>query len=222
MKSITKLLLVVMVSLLSFESNAQIFRIIGGLNLSNMLAKDDEDTYSNDFKMKPGFHIGTTAEFQLSSVLSLGTGLLLDTKGFKTKEEGQDWVNKDKLNLYYLDIPIVLKVSHDFESGLKMFGVIGPYIGVGLSGKVKGEYEHQGQKETYEEDIVWGSDENEDDIKRFDSGLTFGGGVEIKAILIGVSYDLGLYNISPYTDYGNTAKNKVLKISVGYRFGKLN
>jgi hypothetical protein len=222
MKNIIKLLLVVMVSLPSFESKAQVFRIIGGLNLSNMLVKDDEDTYSNDFKMKPGFHIGATIEFQLSDVLSLGTGLLLDTKGFKTKEEGQDWVDKGNLNLYYLDIPIVIKASHNLEGGIKIFGNIGPYLGVGLNGKIKGEYEYQGQKETYEEDIIWGNDENESDLKRFDAGLTFGGGVEIKVILIGVFYDLGLYNISPYTDYGSTAKNRILKISVGYRFGKLN
>jgi hypothetical protein len=222
MKNITKLLLVVMVSLLSFESNAQIFRIIGGLNLSNMLMKDDDGTYSDDFKMKPGFHIGATVEFPLSNVLFLGTGLLLDTKGFKIKEEDQDWVEKWNLNLYYIDIPIVLKASHDFESGIKIFGGLGPYIGAGLKGKGKGESEYQGQKETYEDDIEWGNDENEDDIRRFDSGLTFGGGIEIKAIIFGISYDLGLYNISPYTDYGTKVRNRVLKFSVGYRLGNQN
>ncbi|MGD9328630.1 MAG: outer membrane beta-barrel protein [Cyclobacteriaceae bacterium] len=77
------------------------------MNLSKMLIKNDMDTYSDDFKMNPGFHIGATVEFPISNILSLGTGLLLDTKGFKTKEEGQDWVEKEKLNLYYLDIPIV-------------------------------------------------------------------------------------------------------------------
>ena len=128
MKNITKLLLVVLVSLLSAKSNAQIFRIVGGLNLSNMLIKNDMDTYSDDFKMNPGFHIGATIEFPISNILSLGTGLLLDTKGFKTKEEGQDWVEKEKLNLYYLDIPIVLKVLHDFESGIKVYGVVVPYF----------------------------------------------------------------------------------------------
>jgi hypothetical protein len=208
-----------MVSLLSFQSNAQIFRIIGGLNLSNMIAKDDEGTYSDDFKMKPGFHIGATVEFPFSNVLSLGTGLLIDSKGFKTKEEGRDWVSKEKLSLYYLDIPILLKATNEFDSGIKIFGVIGPYIGVGLSGKVKEEYEHQGQKETDEFDVEWGNDENEDFFRRFDSGLTFGGGVEFNAIFIGIYYDLGLYNISPYSNNGFKMKNRVLRFSVGYRFG---
>jgi len=222
MKNITKLLLVVMASLLSIESNGQIFRIIGGLNLSNMLIKDDHNTYTDDFKMKPGFHIGTTADFPLSNALSLSTGLLMDTKGFNRKEEDQDWNRKEKLRLYYLDIPIVLKALHDFESGVKVFGVVGPYIGVGLSGKIKDEYEYQGQEDTYEEDVEWGNDENRDDFRRFDSGLTFGGGVEFKAFLIGISYDLGLYNISPYSDDGFKMNNRVLRLSLGYRLGNSN
>ena len=222
MKNITKVLLVVLVSLLSAKSNAQIFRITGGLNLSNMLVKNDMDTYSDDFKMNPGFHIGATVEFPLTNRLSLGTGLLMDTKGFQTKEEGQDWVEKEKLNLYYLDIPILLKVSHDFESGVEIFGAVGPYIGVGLSGKIKLEYEFQGQKGSDEEDVEWGNDENEDFFRRFDSGLTFGGGVEIKSFLIGISYDLGLFNTSPYSNNGFKMNNRVLRFSIGYRLGNTN
>jgi hypothetical protein len=222
MKNIIKLLLIVLVSLLSVKSNAQIFRIIGGLNLSNMLVKNDVDTYSNDFKMNPGFHIGATIEFPLSNVLSLSTGLTIDTKGFRIKEEGQDWMHKEKLNLYYLDIPIVLKATHDFESGIKIFGVVGPYIGVGLIGKIKNEYEYQGEKETDKIDVEWGNDENEDFFRRFDSGLTFGGGVEFKAILIGISYDLGLYNISPTSNNGFKMNNRVLRLSIGYRLGNKN
>jgi hypothetical protein len=55
--------------------------------------------------------------------------------------------------------------------------------------------------------------------RRFDSGLTFGGGVEIKSFLIGISYDLGLYNISPYSYNGFKMNNRVLKLSIGYRLG---
>jgi hypothetical protein len=222
MKKIIKLLLVVLVSLLSAKSNAQIFRIVGGLNLSNMLIKSDYGTYSDDFNMKPGFHIGATADFSLSDAISLSTGLLLDTKGFNRKEEDQDWNRKEKLKLYYLDIPIVIKALHDFESGIKVFGLVGPYIGVGLSGKVKDEYEYQGQEDKYEEDVEWGNDENRDDFKRFDSGLTFGGGVEIKAFLIGISYDLGLFNIAPFSGDGFKINNRILRISMGYRLSKTN
>ena len=70
------------------------------------------------------------------------------------------------------------------------------------------------------DDIIYldSSDEDNDDLKRLDMGLTFGGGVEINAIMLGISYDLGLANISSYQQDGATSKNKVLKFSVGYRF----
>lgn len=222
MKNPTKLLIAVMVSLLSFESYSQTIRIIGGFNLSNILIKDNEETYSKDFNMNPGFHIGGTVDFPLSSVLSINTGLFLDSKGFKLKEEEIDVVIKEKLNLYYLDIPIVLKASNEFDNGMKIFGIAGPYIGIGLFGKVKSKYEFQGNKETSEDEIEWGNDPYEDDFRRFDTGITFGSGIEVKSFLFGISFDLGLFNLVPGSDWNIQVKNRVLRFSVGYRFGKFN
>lgn len=62
---------------------AQNFGVKAGLNLSNMLVKNDYRTYSDDFKMNPGFYVGATAEFPLSDLLSFETGLLLSTKDSK-------------------------------------------------------------------------------------------------------------------------------------------
>ena len=70
------------------------------------------------------------------------------------------------------------------------------------------------------EDVSWGSDAEEDDLKPFDYGAKFGVGAELKGLSLGVYYALGLANISPYTDYGTKISNKVLSISLGYKFGK--
>ena len=219
MKNTTKFLLVIMISLIGFQSYAQSFGVKGGLNLANLLDKDDDDTWSNDYKMNMGFHIGATMNYPFTDAFSLETGLLLDTKGFKYEEEAYGAEVKLKGNLYYIDIPITLKASYDIGNNLVMYGTFGPYIGMGLSGKLKIEVKYEGDTETEEEKIIWGNDEEEDDLKRFDFGLAFGGGVEISAIQIGVSYDLGLANISPYTDDGTIIQNRVLKFSVGYKFG---
>lgn len=57
MKNLVKLFVVVIVFTLTTNGLwAQNFGIKAGLNLSNMLVSDDNDTYSNDFKTKPGFH----------------------------------------------------------------------------------------------------------------------------------------------------------------------
>ena len=125
---------------------------------------------------------------------------------------------ESKVNLLYLDIPLSAKASFDL-GGTKIYGVFGPYLGFGLSGKSKYEEAFDGETESDEEDIKWGSDEDESDLKRLDFGLTMGAGVEINSIQIGLSYALGLANISPYTDGGSKINNRVLGLSVGYKFG---
>ena len=212
MKNTTKFLLIIIISMLSIQSYAQSFGVKGGFSLANMLVEDDDDTYSDEFSMKPGFHIGGVFDYSLSDFLSIETGLFLNTKGFKWEES--DYVIK--FNLFYLDIPIALKASYDLSDNLAMYGAVGPYLGFGISGKETEEYDGT----TVEYDIEWGNNEDEDDLKRFEFGATFGGGVEIGAIQVGISYDLGLANISSYTDYGMAFKNRVLKFSVGYKFGK--
>lgn len=218
MKNLTKVLVIVFIAFFSFQTNAQTFGIKGGLNLSNMLDKDDDETYSNDYSLKPGFHVGLTVDIPINDFLSFEPGLLLTTKGLKYEDEEMGVELDSKINLYYLDIPLMLKASHDLGGGLKMFGAVGPYVGFGLSGKIKIEVEFQGDKETDEIDVDWGNDEDEDTFKRLEMGLTFGAGVEINSIVLAISYDLGLSNISTFQDYGSTVKNRVLKFSVGYRF----
>ena len=218
MKNYTKISMVLLISLLCVQTNAQTFGLKAGLNLSNMLEKDNDDTYSNDYKMNPGFHIGGSFDIPINDLLSFESGLLLTTKGARVEEEDMGFSLKAKINLYYLDIPLTLKASHEISEGLKLFGAVGPYVGIGLIGKTKVTFEFLGEEDTEVEDVKWGSNENSDDVKRLDMGLTFGAGVEIKSIMLGISYDLGLANISSYQDNGATRKNKVLKFSIGYRF----
>lgn len=221
MKNVVKIMILVLGVTMTTESFAQKFGLKGGLNLSNMLFKDDDDTYSDDFKMNPGFHIGGTAEFPLSDVLSFETGLLLSTKGFKISEEetilGMTSKIEVKSNLLYLDIPLTAKASFDL-GGAKLYGSLGPYVGMGLSGKSESEVTLMGETTKDENDIEWGSDE-ESDFKRLDFGLNMGAGVEINSIEIGLAYNLGLANISPITDGGFMINNRVLALSVGYKFG---
>ncbi len=218
MKNLTNLLTILFLAFFCFQANAQTFGVKAGLNLANMLSKDDDDTYSDDFKMNPGFHLGLAADFPITDFLSFEPGLLFMTKGMRFNQDILGFSVKGKLNLYYIDIPLNMKATFKAGDNLKVFATAGPYIGLGLSGKAKSTTVYQGEKETHSEDIKWGGDEDEDDFKRLDFGLTFGAGVEIKAISIGLSYDLGLANISSYKNDGTKISNRVLKLSVGYRF----
>lgn len=141
------------------------------------------------------------------------------SKGFKQKEESQGESVEYKLNTYYLDIPLALKASHDLGNNLKMFGAIGPYLGLGITGKIKASGRYQGATISAEEDIKWGNMQYEDDMKRLDMGMTFGAGLEVNNLLFSISYDLGLANISSYQKNGTKFKNRVLKFSAGYKIG---
>lgn len=222
MKNLLKLLIVVIVSSMATESFAQVFGVKAGLNLSTMLVKDNEETYTDDFKMNPGFHVGITSEFPLSDAFSFETGLLLSTKGFKVSEEETDggvtYEYKAKANLMYLDIPLTAKGYFDL-GGPKIYGTFGPYIGLGIGGKYKTEYTIMGNTETEEEKIKWGSDKENDDFKTLDFGLTVGAGLQIDAIQVGFSYGLGLANISNFSEDSYRENNRVFGVSVGYRFG---
>lgn len=221
--------MVVCVFVTGAESSAQNFGLQAGLNLSNVLMKDNEGTYSDEFKMNPGFHFGITMEVPFNEVVSFDAGLLLTTKGFReTYSESDmygDYEYKMKANVFYLDVPLTAKFTHD-AGGVRIYGALGPYVGVALSGKMKWEDTFDGVTESGTENIPIGNnvefdpfgDDEPDLIKRFDFGLTFGAGIEINAFRIGVSYGLGLANISSYTDEGTAIKNRVLGISLGYTF----
>ena len=224
MKNLEKILIVVFIAILASESFAQTYGIKAGLNLSNLIMKAGGETWSDDFKMNPGFHVGPTAEFPISEVFSFETAFLLSTKGFRISEketfQDETFEYKTKCNLLYLDVPLNAKASFRVSEKASIYGVLGPYLGIGLTGKTKNENSYNGEKHKEEEDIKWGSDEENDFLKRLDYGLTFGAGVDFKSIQFGMSYGLGLANISTYTDDDVKIKNRVLGISVGYRFSR--
>ena len=214
MKNLMKLLFVFVLFSMTTQIYGQTITVKGGLNLSTMNVKDDDDTYSDKFKMKPGFHIGATAEFPITEAVAFETGLLLSTKGYKANEKetygGETYEYNESVNLLYLDIPLLAKAYFDIGEA-KIFGAFGPYIGYGLSGKSKYDYTGSGETHSEEEDIKWGSGD-EDYFKRLDFGLSAGAGIEMNSIVIGLSYNLGLANISSDTSNGMKGSNRVLAV----------
>jgi len=219
MKNAMKIGVAVIVVLFTLQANAQTFGLRAGLSLPTILEKDDYDTYSDEYSLKPSFHAGVTFEQPISDILSFETGLMLETKGTLYKEEDYGYTLKVKTNPLYLSIPLTLKGTYAFTENVAMWGVIGPYIGLGVGGKVVAELSGNGDKSIEKEEIPWGSD-SDDLYKRFDAGLVFGAGVDLSGIQIGIFYELGLANVAAVQDGGYTIKNRVLKFSVEYKFGE--
>lgn len=224
MRILQKTLVVIFLMSLGMETYAQSITLKGGANFSSMLLKDEFDTYSDDdaYKTKIGFHAGLSAEFPVSENIVFETGLLFASKGFAGKEEvnvsGNTIDYKQTLNLLYLDIPATAKI-YVGEGNSKPFLNIGAYLGYGLSGKNTEEVTIGGETTIESIDVEWGNDDEEHFLKPLDFGLMAGAGVELNSIVINIFYQLGLANISTYTEDDSQIKNRVLGVSVGYKLG---
>jgi hypothetical protein len=223
MKNLFKLMVVLIAITITTESFAQRIGIRAGAVMTNMLVQDDDDTYSDDFKLKPGFTAGVVGEIPFSDMFFFEPGLMLTTRGYKVDEEetflGETIKVEASMNPLYIDIPLNFKVAGEVGDDVKLYGIAGPYIGLGVGGKYKAKMEMLGETEEMDEDISWGSDEEEDDLKMLDYGVTIGGGVEFGPLQAGLFYSLGLANISPYTDGGAKMANRTMGLTVTWFFG---
>lgn len=215
MKS-TKLLLLAATILVSASVSAQNFGVKAGLNFSNMVSKDNNRTYSENYKMNTGFHLGPVVDYPLSELISVEAGLFYSTKGYNEVASG-DFASADyKISLNYLDLPIQLKVNYNLGKG-KVFLAAGPYFGYGLNGKVEGGAALGDISISSNADVKWG-DEDDAILKRFDMGLSLGGGVQVNSFSLGINYALGLANISTSEVDGYKSSNRVISVSAGFYF----
>lgn len=190
--------------------------IRGGLNISNMLSKDKDRTYSTDFYLKSGFNLGVTTDFSISEKFALESGLLFSTKGYQAESFGI----KRIINLNYLGIPIHAAYKINL-GGTKLAIYAGPYVGYAISGKMRTNKAVLGENgNSKEEKIKIGTDKLKDELRPFDWGLNIGTAIEVKHFTIGIQYGFGLANISVYRDNDAKVANRVFSILVGYKFGK--
>ena len=205
---INKLLIIVVAFTMTTKSFAQVkYGVKAGLNLANINEKSSFGSDNDGKTSKIGFHFGGTAEFPASEAVSVQTGLLFSSKGYKVSYQG----SSGSMNVNYLEIPINTIYKIEIGSS-KLCLSAGPYLGYAVSANAK-----SGDAEV---DVKIGSGD-EDTYKALDYGLNIGAGVELNdKITIGLQYGIGLANISSYTDFGYSSKNNVFGISVGYMFGQ--
>lgn len=183
--------------------------------MSSMLDRDNDRVYSTHYSVKPGFHLGFSLDKSLSDQLSIKYGLLFTTKGVFLEYNLEGRELKGKVNINFLEVPLTLKVSTSWGQN-RLFGRFGAYTALAVGGKLTSVAELQGKTVTVEEKIKFGTNRDFDLLRRRDAGLTFGGGVEVGNLTTEILYDLGLSNNYSSHRYGNTNKNRVLRVSVGY------
>jgi hypothetical protein len=202
------------------EANAQGFSAGGkiGMGLSTLSNWDSRSSGSDSKSRSPlvALDISLTGKYMFNDFLGLQAELQYVQKGEVLKTDGtSDTIYKVKTKINYLTIPILVSVNKTFGE-IKVYGNIGPYIGIGLTGHyvIKGPVEG-GEELKFQEG----------GLRRFDMGLCIGAGVGYRFgpgdIIFDLRYDLGFIdtNSTPDDEKGSNYKstcNRTFAISVGY------
>lgn len=220
------LLFVIFFPLLSLNLSAQkspfTFGVKAGMNLSSATINNREA----DAKLKPGYQVGVTVDFEVYKSLYLQSALSFTTKGSKIDDllagkliGGSGKPNETHTyNQLYLQVPIHVAYKVNVGENNNIIFSFGPYFAYGIGGKSKrklndsavfGDGSNQYKFDTF------GDDEGEA-LKKFDVGLSFGVGTEFNKIVVGAGYELGLKNIAKYEH--DKYKNYNIAVLVGYKF----
>ena len=177
-----------------------------GMNFSNATKTKD---VIGDTKALPGFNLGVGMDYGFSENWSLQSGLMISSKGYKIKEQGEKFTCRP----IYLDIPILAAYKFNISDNTKFVINAGPYLAIGLGGKSKEHWDGGEDCKVFDKE---GNDWN-----RFDLGIQYGVGLEIgEHYLVNLTGQNGF--ITPY-DFpdgydGDKPKNMTFSIGVGYRF----
>ena len=185
-----KKLFTITMALVAFTISAQnvTFGAKAGLNFASMVGDAAEGLDG-----RTSFHIGATAEFEISESFSIQPELLYSGQGYTYDFDGADVTGK----VDYINLPVMAKfyVADGFSVEA------GPQIGFLASAK---------------EDVD-GESFDIEDLKSTDFAFNIGAGYKVDSGLnFGLRYSMGLTDV-PDSDTDGF-KHSVLQLSVGYNF----
>ena len=192
---------------------AQEFRpgVVTGLNLN----------VPSDLKSGLGFRVGAKGELALPKVangLYTEFGLALSSIPWKTEKlynPNTEITAQDKAMPYYLNIPLHVGYKWYCGQNAKFFINAGPYLSVGLFGKIKNTAMDTNQKELRSVSLNYFSYVGSD--HRIDWGLGFGAGFELaRHYQITLGYEWGMRDIISSQSYDY--RNRTFTLQLAYMF----
>lgn len=190
------------------------FGIKAGVNISDISNYPvNINTYS-----KTGSHFGFTGDYFLTESFHFQPSLLISGKGAKgyyivPKEDYRpEYTAKKTINLYYLELPLMLAYKIPVTDILKLELQAGPTISIGIFGKTKDEAMGQ---EMFSSDSFM----KKYGFNRTDFGI--GGGVTaelFKHYRLGISYTKGLSSLQDQIGSKENPKNTNIAFSLSYMF----
>ena len=191
--------------LMSLFASAQTrIGIRGGLQLADMRSQpDDRSGLTDETKMLFGYQAGVVLDYSFNKFMFFQPGLLVNSKGSKLviRNNLLNTTTTFKNNPIYAELPLMFGLRFGFEN-FKLFGMAGPYVAYGFAGKTSFKFESSIPALNTESEgaIKWGEEttlSDPRDLRRFDMGLSFAAGIELRNTQISLYYNPGFTNISP-------------------------
>ena len=218
--------------MIGFTSFAQHGQIRGGINLANISVTDGGRV--DESNQLTSFQVGLLTDISLgANLLALQTGVLYTGKGAEVQKgtSGQAGYFKQSFNPRYIEVPANILVKVPLGKTSRVFVGAGPYLAVGVSGKVttEGTLPVLGNFD-YERDITFSNDDpttfSEEEgtgfgvVRRFDYGVNGTAGIEGKNLILGLNYGLGMAKLQSGTNNNadNDNKHRVLSLTLGFKF----
>jgi len=215
--------------LLTAASYAQKARVQVGVNLANVSVTDNGRV--DDANMLTSFHVGIVGDFPIGPTVAFQPGILYTGKGSKVESGDPNGANyfKQTTNPFYFEVPANFVFKFPFATESHAFIGAGPYLGIGVSGKVTTEGKAFNIAFNSEKSVVFSDDDpttfNQEEgtglgvMKRFDYGVNGTAGIAGKSLVLGVNYGLGLAKLQSGTTNSedNNNKHRVFSVFVGFR-----
>lgn len=188
-------------------SSSSSFGVKGGVNFSNLYTEDVDDN-----NVLTSFNVGLFATMQITNFLAIQPELLYSRKGAELVYDNAFANGTAKFKLNYIEVPVLVKIN--VTKNLNIHA--GPYFAYLIDADIKNESSNGGFD--FEENI-----EN-DDLNKFDYGLSGGLGLDFDTIGFGVRYNYGLATVGKERDFLGTSytfpdgKNSNLSVYAALRF----
>jgi hypothetical protein len=181
-----------------------------GAAFANYKAKVDGE--SDQAKSKTGITAGILVDIPLSEHFSFQPAVNFVQKGTKDEETFGGVTEKIQLTVNSIEVPLNFLYNAPGNTGNFFIGA-GPSLAFAISGKWKFE----DGTNSLTEDVEFGNDENEDDMKGLDLGANFITGYRFpNGLLLSVNYNMGLSNLVPGGSDDGTLKSSYFGIKLGW------
>ena len=131
-------------------------------------------------------------------------------------EPASNTTHESKANPYYLNIPVHVGYQWKCGSQMKLFAGVGPYLNVGLFGKINTTATN-GTIQTEKKQKVSLNYFSDDEMNRVDWGVGLNAGIELaRHYQVALGYDWGMSDIMSSDNYDY--RNRTFTLTLGYLF----